>query len=157
MQLVTRFINEPSQRASNYFEIRSKAAPGQIIIHEWILCIYLPPWECKLLRFQYYFVGVQFHWLMLMQTISLYRSRPDPRESVRNSSSVYQDTRYQDFHLIAMSAIRSKIYAATFYTPYFFTSNINILFVPDSTHNRLTRLYIVNKLNQSHLVFNFNI
>ena len=71
-------------------------------------CVYLPPWESKLLRFQYYFVGVQFHWLMLMQTISLYRSRPDPRESVQNSSSVYQDTRYQDFPSIAMSAIRSK-------------------------------------------------
>ena len=30
----------------------------------------------------YDFVGVRFHWLMLMQRISLYLSRPDPRESV---------------------------------------------------------------------------
>ena len=109
MQLVTSFIvNESSQRASNYFEIRSKAALAKLSsMNEY--CVYLPPWESKLLRFQYYFVGVQFHWLMLMQTISLYRSRPDPRESVRNSFSVYQDTRYQDFHSITMSAIRSKI------------------------------------------------
>ena len=71
-------------------------------------CVYYPPWESNLLRFQYYFVGVQFHWLMLMQAISLYRSRPDPRESVRNSSSVYQDTRYQDFPLIAMSGYPLK-------------------------------------------------
>ena len=109
MQLVTSFIvNEPSQRESNYFEIRSKAALAKLSsMNEY--CVYLPPWESKLLRFQYYFIGVQFHCLMLMQTISLYRSRPDPRESVQNSSSVYQDTHYQDFHSITMSAIRSKI------------------------------------------------
>ena len=109
MQLVTSFVvNEPSQGASNYFEIRSKAALAKLSsMNEY--CVYLPPWESKLLRFQYYFVGVQFHWLMLKQTISLYRSRPDPREFVRNSFSVYQDTRYQDFHPITMSAIRSKI------------------------------------------------
>ena len=71
-------------------------------------CVYYPPWESNLLRFQYYFVGVQYHWLILMQAISLYRSRPDPRESVRNSSSVYQDTRYQDFPLIAMSGYPLK-------------------------------------------------
>ena len=43
-----------------------------------------------------------------MQAISLYWSRPDPQESVRNSSSVYQDTRYQDFPLIAMSGYPLK-------------------------------------------------
>ena len=57
MQLVTSFIvNEPSQRASNYFEIRSKAALAKLSpMNEY--CVYLPPWESNLLRFQYYFVG----------------------------------------------------------------------------------------------------
>ena len=53
MQLATSFIvNEPLQRASNYFEIRSKAALAKLSSK----CItrtfvYLPPWENKLLRF----------------------------------------------------------------------------------------------------------
>ena len=105
------------ERASNYFEIRSKAAIAKLFsMNEYITrtCVYYPPWESNLLRFQYYFVGVQFHWLMLMQAISLYRSRPDPRESVRNSSSVYQDTRYQDFPLIAMSGYPLKNWADLF-------------------------------------------
>ena len=106
MQLVTSFIvNEPSQQASNYFEIRSKAALTKLSSMN--VCL-RGAWESKLLWFQYYFVGVQFHWLMLMQMISLYRSRPNPQVSVHSSSSVYQDTRYQDFPSIAMSAIRSK-------------------------------------------------
>ena len=124
MQLVTSFIlNESSQWASNYFEIRSKASLAKLSsMNEY--CVYLPPWERKLLRFQYYFVGVHFHWLMLMQTISLYRSRPDLQESVRNSSSVYQDTRYQDFPSIAMSAIRSiKMKSSALLFSNFFSSH----------------------------------
>ena len=38
----------------------------------------------------------------------LYRSSPDPRESVWNSSVVYVDTRYQDSRLIPMATIRQK-------------------------------------------------
>ena len=68
---------------SNYFEISSKAALAKLSsMNENITrtCVYrnLPPWESKLLRFCLSAIS----WLMLMQTISLYRSRPDPRESV---------------------------------------------------------------------------